>query len=511
MRIPRRPGHADRLRHDALGLALGQHPARDGQLLRGHDGVLVTVLSPAGQPGMGLARLALQGFDPLVPGAGRVYPLPMGRFRTVCGSLAVMTLLSWAGSSASASGGAGGSSLDTKSTFPLPLVASRGPLLNVKHPKPIAPPAKAVVRAGAATVSGTCRSAISAAKAKGQKSASCSTPGSRPSGKSIADLAGKPKTFSTQITPNTLAPGDSNTWPSWCANSPTNGYYLFDRYNECKESITNVAVYDTNTLSIIGTGAVQVIEWDSIARGSQSWLHKVSLNMFESSGVVTDGEWIYTAMSCSAGCVASASPPESWSQLLPGQALNGSWLIAAPVDAGQVGYFTQRVDTTFWNGAAPASMPYVELPQVPDSRCDSLPYFSFPSACVFPDAGPWFSTSESDPQVGDAATFYYTAQVTLPGNPGAYSGGLVGSPLTRMYNPAQTDANRAAACAGFVSYGGDDSCDEYPFAATYEGGAGSATGHVPSGQNSYAGSLYSSEINRDRLIDGDHFWLQITG
>jgi len=48
--------------------------------------------------------------------------------------------------------------------------------------------------------------------------------------------------------------------------------------------------------------------------------------------------------------------------------------------------------------------------------------------------------------------------------------------LTRTQNPAIMSANRQAACASFCGQG---SPDEYPFASTYEGGAGAFVSGVP--------------------------------
>ena len=48
--------------------------------------------------------------------------------------------------------------------------------------------------------------------------------------------------------------------------------------------------------------------------------------------------------------------------------------------------------------------------------------------------------------------------------------------------------NRDIACAGFVTTGPLDSCDEYPYAATLEGGTGAHTWHVPLDENTTHGS-----------------------
>lgn len=121
-----------------------------------------------------------------------------------------------------------------------------------------------------------------------------------------------------------------------------------------------------------------------------------------------------------------------------------------------------------------------------------------------------------------------------------------GTPLTRLNNPAQAQANRDVICARFVPNPQvpSDSCDEFPFAATYQSGRmlgltasdcsqilpqfNSATtswqfttysgystsqrcgiGHVTLSDNQSVGGMYSTFIQGNRLLDGDPFWLAI--
>jgi hypothetical protein len=119
-----------------------------------------------------------------------------------------------------------------------------------------------------------------------------------------------------------------------------------------------------------------------------------------------------------------------------------------------------------------------------------------------------------------------------------------GGKLLRLNNSTQTDKNRAAMCAGFVALNSSDSCDEFPFAATYESGnmlgytasqcsqiavegyssvsgwvyveypGYSASQHCGIGHdnindNSTAGGWYGNLIQTNRLLDKDPFWVGI--
>jgi hypothetical protein len=121
-----------------------------------------------------------------------------------------------------------------------------------------------------------------------------------------------------------------------------------------------------------------------------------------------------------------------------------------------------------------------------------------------------------------------------------------GAALTRLNNPNQAAANRAAMCAGFIANPvvTNDSCDEFPFAATYQSGnllgqtpsqcsqvvpeynstTGQWTfipypgysasqrcgiGHVRLSDNQSVGGMYGAFIQNNRIIDQDRFYLGV--
>ncbi len=78
--------------------------------------------------------------------------------------------------------------------------------------------------------------------------------------------------------------------------------------------------------------------------------------------------------------------------------------------------------------------------------------------------------------------------------------------ISRLVNSAAIDANRTAACAGFVKINAADSCDEYPFASTYQGGAGAHQQHVPLTENTNQGSQdLGPWLQRNRVFDGEEY------
>ena len=120
-----------------------------------------------------------------------------------------------------------------------------------------------------------------------------------------------------------------------------------------------------------------------------------------------------------------------------------------------------------------------------------------------------------------------------------------GTPLQRLYNPVLQASNRSKMCSSQVSLGPGDSCDEFPFASTYQSGPQvygpafntslcsqfapvwngglsytinaspgyspsqtCARGHVPLVYNTDAGSQLSVFYLSNRMIDRDAFWIR---
>jgi hypothetical protein len=132
--------------------------------------------------------------------------------------------------------------------------------------------------------------------------------------------------------------------------------------------------------------------------------------------------------------------------------------------------------------------------------------------CVFPEMAGWFKLTLSDAAAQVSTKHIFDAQGYLPDHWAALYSNIVGPPIYRMYNPAMATLNRDTACEGFVKQNTDDSCDEYPFAATYQGAYlvgrnRTSVAHVPVLDNSRGGSLYSAFLTTQRMVDGDPFWI----
>ncbi|MGH3568262.1 MAG: NucA/NucB deoxyribonuclease domain-containing protein [Pseudonocardia sp.] len=80
--------------------------------------------------------------------------------------------------------------------------------------------------------------------------------------------------------------------------------------------------------------------------------------------------------------------------------------------------------------------------------------------------------------------------------------------LRRQADVNVRNANRAAACRGFVSmFGG--TCDEYPFASSREGGLGAVIAEVPAREQNCQGGTISGFYARSQIRDNDPYLVDI--
>ena len=124
--------------------------------------------------------------------------------------------------------------------------------------------------------------------------------------------------------------------------------------------------------------------------------------------------------------------------------------------------------------------------------------------CTFPSFAPTFSLSRTDAKVKESARHIADAQKAIAGHPGA------STPLHRITNAKTIDQHRQAMCGRTHAPQGKD-CDEYPFAATKEGGnprRGSIR-VISSGDNRTAGARLGGFYKSQRVLNGDAYYVRI--
>jgi Deoxyribonuclease NucA/NucB len=309
--------------------------------------------------------------------------------------------------------------------------------------------------------------------------------------------------------PRAVAP-----WPSNCSGKI--GTYPYSRYGSCYVNYISVAVVQVPSGVVLGEGQLLFVSWAELHKTSQTWKFHVFVNLFEAHGVVRTDELIRVDARCSSACkISSDTGPELHQSLYPDVPLQGDWTVKLPKPAVKPVSVSQDVELTLNNRQAPGSSS-VEYPGFTGfQRCETSKLFGKQKGgCVYTDYWPTFKLSTLDEKNGKSATFILQSQQNLADHWGANYKELTGPPLQRLTDKKKKAANRTASCKGFLKKNETDSCDEYPFASTYQGAAlvgpeRTAAGHVPEDQNKHAGALLSSFYAKNRMLDGDFFWVGI--
>ncbi|MFC9688300.1 NucA/NucB deoxyribonuclease domain-containing protein [Kribbella sp. NPDC056951] len=149
-------------------------------------------------------------------------------------------------------------------------------------------------------------------------------------------------------------------------------------------------------------------------------------------------------------------------------------------------------------------------------RCDASTRGGFNGpACIFGGVQPSWWLSRTDPQVGEVARHVYDAlnnpNSTRPPDPSGNK--LIPYNLTRTVDGNLNDAQRRRAvyqCSKWFPKQPDESCDEYPFASTYEGSFNDpetnySVRYINADHNSTEGNKRGVWYYYDRILELDQF------
>lgn len=278
---------------------------------------------------------------------------------------------------------------------------------------------------------------------------------------------------------------------------------------------------------LLGTANFQMLTWSLPSVNQLRGEVGIDINKYAATGVWASGGQVRAWPGCAFGTCTQDPYSEAWTDTTV--ALQGRYLMsfAAPASAS---FFDPVINLEF--RGTMTSTPYTTAASEPSwLRCDVYTYVrgGAPGCINASVARSWMSGYyySQDSAHGQTATHIATAQNFLPDHwgqrivTGESASGLevqdVGTPLTRLRDQAQQDANRAAACADFVKIDEDDSCDEFPFASTYQGAAivtdpnRRSVAHVLLSDNSAAGTVLQQFMQNSRIVDGDDYMITVDG
>jgi hypothetical protein len=312
--------------------------------------------------------------------------------------------------------------------------------------------------------------------------------------------------------------------PSWCG---TGGYIVYTRHQMCGVVGGNLMyVFDTQTGARLGEVHYNYIVYAFANSQYDVWGHEIEIHVTSSWGQVA-GSTVSGYVDCDRACTVDTSSFPVQVADSAGDRAGGDGLLDSTVTSG-IGY---SKSAWHWQwcvpGASCTAHTNARLPL--DIRCDNaLPGVNY-VGCVVPFHRSHMYYSLSGPYA-ELARHIRDAQNS--GLPGRASGS--GTPLTRLTDSQLQQANRATACPSSYPRPPGKSCDEYPFASTWQGaytyGGGPRThtwclvvllsqstgpyGHsvcmINETHNSVGGAALGAFYRENRIIESDAFWVTIT-
>jgi hypothetical protein len=277
------------------------------------------------------------------------------------------------------------------------------------------------------------------------------------------------------------------------------------RHASCAVTAIGYQVIEVPSGKVLGKGTIDVGYKETLDALSRTWPLEAAVELTEATGVVATDSVATTDIACSGGCTSSAP----WAQpLVEGKASTHTFTIDS---AGRgIDVTGQAPVVNIVNPAATDQAAPVKLDSLGPARCDSDPllkrFGKITSGCVFDDVAASYDvylTGQGEDQV---ALNIEKGQRAKSLHFGWYGHGRV---LYRAPVAVQV-RNRQAAC-GKTAYKRPYSCDEYPFAATYQGAfyfpSQNVTMKVPGTENSTEGGLRSAMYVAERLLLGDSYWV----
>lgn len=295
-----------------------------------------------------------------------------------------------------------------------------------------------------------------------------------------------------------------------------------DRYTLCVLKQLTLETRDSATGNLVGWGKAQGIFFVKFQKLTRNFDVGFKWNMYDASGVLATngGGALWTSPTCleyveqgECTMVSSGQADDVWTPFAKNTQLAGNWVMnsknyvnpadeSAPV-AG-IGLW--------WTPPEGAGVPVTDLvsfdfPDDSTTRCDAFSYLNAPSGgCVFSSYVPviiWSLTGAAP----ENARHVMEAMEAIYDHPGREGDGY---PLIRD-TPGSQEPKRAAMCASFFPERNGDTCDEYPFASTQQGGDPDygSIASITADDNSAGGGIINKFYTDHRIAVGDEFWVRV--
>lgn len=332
-----------------------------------------------------------------------------------------------------------------------------------------------------------------------------------------------------------------------CTGDEDGNWYAL-RTMQCEIDPNVKYSYYSSDNVLLGTALFAIAQQLDLSTSSLEWTETDQVTMLQSEGQIPALQIDWTSK-CSATCAPASTKVWTGTPIALGQTLSKTYFLEDEEPTSAYDYLDMNYEVIIGNPDSTKILPPITWGGV-EVRCDQGISVTGRSGCVIP----WFTSTLALPRslYGASVDMVQWAQGSLSGHWGLRG---TGQPLHRLKSATDQAANRNAICGSnkFTADPNipDDSCDEFPFAGTYESGAlngvtngnscaqvtavragssgnlavdwptvtpiGSPTGtekcvrgHIPKSLNTDTGGAYGNFVKSALLADGDPFWLSVT-
>lgn len=268
------------------------------------------------------------------------------------------------------------------------------------------------------------------------------------------------KSAPSSLSTTNIAAADSFT----CSVTGTN-QMQYQRFESCLKITVSGALVNSNGAPI-GTATINFVNSVTLNATTSAFEQQLTATVAATTGSVSQVAVSLTA-SCTSACTTTKANPWTGVKLLSrGQSATGTVAHSETLAKGAQDSFRLRYSAFITVPNAIPAQPTASWDGVVNLRCDNI--VGNTAGCVYPGAQPDLQLSVATYKA--AAMTYLWAQTYLPDAWGD------GTPLRRLADESAANANRNRTCEDgtFIRLPNppvpDDSCDEFPFAATHEGG-----------------------------------------
>jgi hypothetical protein len=280
-------------------------------------------------------------------------------------------------------------------------------------------------------------------------------------------------------------------------------HVIRNRHSSCGVIKISYRIIQIPGGQVVGTAKVVTTYSETLSARSRRWALELTMELEDPTGEATSGVSSTVHIDCTGGCKNLTGPVSL--PLPPGEAAGTQFIIES---AGSKTNTTHQAPVFFLSHPNASNTKNIKLPDLGPARCDNVAVAKT-QGCAFSDVAALYVLHVRGQGIKDVAQHIARAQRAKPHHFGWLGHG---TPLTRLTIQKDIRANRRRACRG-VRVPRGKSCDEYPFAATYEGAAffpgDNSTAVVPAKENSREGGLRVAMYKSERLLAKDAFWVII--